>query len=55
LQFNSIIETISKSWFRRNWIGDDNVDAPGISVTVGEKHATIINITKEFSINKILT
>jgi hypothetical protein len=44
LQLNSIIELISKSWFRRNWIGDNNVDAAGISVTVGDKHAEIRNI-----------
>jgi hypothetical protein len=44
LQLNSIIETISKSWLRRNWIGDNNVDAPGVSVTVGDKHAEIRNI-----------
>ncbi len=46
LQFNWIIEIISKSWLRRNSIGDNNVDAPGISVTVGDKHAKIINIKK---------
>ncbi len=39
LQFNSIIETIEKSWLRWNWIGDDRFDVPGISVTVGWKHA----------------
>jgi hypothetical protein len=44
LQFNSIIETIEKSWLRWNWIGDDRLDVPGISVTVGWKHAERTNI-----------
>ncbi len=45
LQSNWIIETKSKSWLRRNWIGDVNVDLPGTSVTVGAKHAKITNIS----------
>ncbi len=44
LQFNPIIETIEKSWLRWNWIGDDRLDVPGMSVTVGWKHAKTTNI-----------
>jgi len=44
LQFNWIIETISRTWLRRNWIGDDKFDVPGISVIVGGKHAEMREI-----------
>jgi len=30
-------------------MGDDNVDRPGISVTVGDKHAKIRNISVRIS------
>ncbi len=42
LQLISITETIKKSWFRRYCIGDDNVDVSGIGMTVGGRHAKMI-------------
>ncbi len=36
LQFNSIIETIWKFWLRRNCIGNDKDDFPGMSIIFGE-------------------
>ena len=48
LHFSWMYELMKKSWFRRNCIGDNNVDELGIRIIAGAKQSKFKKIFKWF-------